>query len=107
MPSPAAAPAGRPPASGGGAADGNYLAAAELALHEHVRSALGDDAEVECVVTRGNAVNGLLSHAQDADLIVVGETEESRMSNVRAGMATPRLLGRAKCPVVVMPAAHR
>ena len=107
MPSPGAAPAGRPPAGGGGAADGNYLAAAELALREHVRSALGDAAEVECVVTRGNAVNGLLTHAADADLIVIGETEESRVSNVRAGLATPRLLGRAKCPVVVIPAAHR
>lgn len=107
MPSPAAAPAGRPPGGSSQTSDGNYLAAAELALREHVRSALGDAPAVECVVTRGNAVNGLLSHAEDADLIVIGETEESRMSNVRAGLATPRLLGRAKCPVVVMPSAHR
>ena len=105
MPSPAAAPAGRPPGGAGASTDGNYLAAAELALREHVRSALGDDSGVECVVTRGRVVNGLLAHAEDADLIVIGETEENRMSNVRAGMATPRLLGRAKCPVVVMPAA--
>ena len=97
MPSPAAAPAGRPPAGAGVSTDGNYLAAAELALHEHVRSALGDDTGVECVVTRGNVVNGLVSHAEDAELIVIGETDESRMSNVRAGMATPRLLGRVNC----------
>jgi nucleotide-binding universal stress UspA family protein len=107
MPSPAAAPAGRPPGGTGEANDGNYLAAAELALREHVRTALGDAGNVQCVVTRGNAVNGLLSHAEDADLIVIGETEESRMSNVRAGLATPRLLGRAKCPVVVIPSAYR
>lgn len=105
MPSPSAAPAGRPPGGATMPADGNYRAAAELELREHVRTALGNDAEVEYVVARGNPVNALLSNSDGADLIVVGDPGAGRMANMRAGMAAPRLLARAKCPVVVVPTA--
>lgn len=105
VPAPSVAPAGRPPGGGTMPAGGNYRAAAEIALREHVRTAVGNDAQVECVVARGNPVNALLSHADGADLIVVGDPGAGRMANMRAGMAAPRLLARATCPVVVVPTA--
>ena len=70
-----------------------------------MRAALGDADGVECVVARGNPVSALLSKAEGADLIVVGDTGAGRVANMRAGMAAPRLVARASCPVVVVPAA--
>jgi hypothetical protein len=54
---------------------------------------------------RGNAVSALLSSADDAQLIVVGEPRPGRVAAVRASLVAPVLVAQAECPVVAMPGA--
>ncbi len=101
-PRPPGAPGGRPPI---GLVSGDPAAEAEEALREHVRTALGPAADVECSVVRGSAVSALLSAAADARLLVIGEPRPGRLNSVRASLVAPQVVLRASCPVVVMPAS--
>jgi nucleotide-binding universal stress UspA family protein len=89
-----------------GALRGDELAAeAEQTLRGFVEVALGNDVVVECSVVRGTAVNALVSMAQDASLLVIGEPRAGAMNRVRASLVAPQVVLKARCPVVVMPAA--
>lgn len=92
----------RPPVPAG--ATGSDLAAeTEETLRAYVTKALGDDANVECSVVRGSAVNALVSAASDAAMLVIGEPRVGTMSRVRTSLVAPQVVLRARCPVVVMP----
>jgi nucleotide-binding universal stress UspA family protein len=102
-PRPPASPGGRPPV--GLAAGEDYAGDADTRLRDFVSAALGPDAKVECRVVRGSAVTALLSEAKDAQLLVVGEPRPGRLNSVRASLVAPQVVVKARCPVVVMPAA--
>jgi hypothetical protein len=105
-PRPSAAPGGRPPASAGPGPDTDLAGDAERTLREFVRTALGNDDGVECVAVKGGAVNALLSAADGAELLVVGEPRRGRIASAKvARLVAPQVVLRAPCPVVVMPAA--
>jgi hypothetical protein len=101
-----AAPGGRPPlGSSSVPAGGNYAAEAERILREYVDAALGPGADVDSTVVKGSAVNALLSAAEGADLLVVGEPNVGRIPAERmARLVAPQVVLKASCPVVVMPA---
>ena len=101
-PRPPAAPGGRPPAGVESVADDNYAGTAEETLRGFVTEALGSDVGVDCVVVRGSAVKALLSTAQGADLLVVGEPQAGRLGSVRTSLVAPQVVLRSPCPVVVM-----
>jgi nucleotide-binding universal stress UspA family protein len=100
-PRPPGAPGGRPPAVG--RASDDYPGAADRTLHEHVRAALGSDDAVTCEVVHGSEVNALLSSAQDANLLVIGEPQPGRLASVMSSLTAPQVVLKAQCPVVVMP----
>lgn len=102
-PRPPAAPGGRLPASTVGTPE-HSAAGAEEALREFVGQAVGDGAKVEYSVVQGSAVNALLSEAEDAFLLVVGEPRAGAAARVRASLVAPQVVLKARCPVVVMPA---
>lgn len=101
---PPAATGGRPPAGSTETAE-ERSTRAEQSLREFVRTALGDDADVDCSVVRGSAVNALVSVARDAAMLVIGEARAGAMSRVRTSLVAPQVVLKAVCPVVVMPAA--
>ncbi len=74
-------------------------------MRAFVRAALGADADVECTVVRGSAVNALVTAARDAALLVIGEPQAGAMGRVRSSLVAPQVVLKAGCPVVVMPAA--
>ena len=74
-------------------------------MRAFVDGALGFPADVDCEVVKGNAVNALLTAARGAQLLVVGEPRPGRLDNVRASLVAPQVVLKARCPVVVMPAA--
>jgi nucleotide-binding universal stress UspA family protein len=101
-----AAPGGRPPGSllTGGLSDPEREATQKLG--EFVAAALGADHGVDCRAVRGNEVSALLESGAGADLLVLGEPRSGPMAAVRTGLVAPQLVGRASCPVVVMPPVH-
>ena len=103
-PRPPSAPGGRPPAGLADASE-DHEARAERQLRAFVDAALDFPADVDCEVVKGNAVNALLTAARDAQLLVVGEPRPGRLNNVRASLVAPQVVLKARCPVVVMPAA--
>lgn len=96
-------PGGRPPPGLSGNVD--FVAEAQLTLSGYVAGALGVTSDVECRVVQGNAVTALLSEAQTAQLLVVGEPRAGRLNSVRASLVAPQVVLRAGCPVVVMPSS--
>lgn len=102
-PRPPGAPGGRPPAATATADE--YQGSAEEQLRGFVRRALGDDAEVECVVVQGSEVNALLSSARDAHLLVIGEPRPGRLASMMSSLTAPQVVLKAECPVVVMPSS--
>lgn len=93
----------RPPIPAG--ATGSDLAAeTEETLRTFVAKALGNDADVECSVVRGSAVNALVNAASNASMLVIGEPRGGTMSKVRTSLVAPQVVLKARCPVVVMPA---
>lgn len=102
-PRPPGAPGGRPPAAAATADE--YQSSAEEQLRGFVRGALGDDAEVECVVVQGSEVNALLSSARDAHLLVIGEPRPGRLASMMSSLTAPQVVLKAECPVVVMPSS--
>jgi len=103
-PRPPVATGTRPPMTG--ALRGDELAAeAQQTLRDFVEAALGKEADVECSVVRGTAVNALVAAAHDAALLVIGEPRLSTLDRVRASLVAPQVVLKAHCPVVVMPAS--
>lgn len=103
---PPAAPGGRPPLGASSTVVvPDQALAAEHALVEFVEAALGSRDGVECTAVRGGAVNALLSAAQDADLLVIGEPRPGRLGSVLTSLVAPQVVLRSSCPVVVMPSA--
>ena len=94
----------RPPAGTDAPAE-DYAFEAESRLRDFVRSALGSDDGVECLVAHGSEVNALLSAAQGAQLLVVGEPRPGRLASMFSSLTAPQVVLRAQCPVVVMPSA--
>lgn len=104
-PRPPVATGTRPPMTS--ALRGDDLAAeAERTLRGFVEAALGSSADVQCSVVRGTALNALVTAAQDAALLVIGEPRPGAMNTVRASLVAPQVVLKAGCPVVVMPASR-
>ncbi|MBV9595008.1 MAG: universal stress protein [Actinobacteria bacterium] len=103
-PRPPAAPGGRPQPVLAATAGMDPQREAMESLTTYVDDALGPAHAVECVVVKGNAANALLSVAAEAQLLVLGEPGRGRMTSIQAGLVAPRLVLRAPCPVVVLPA---
>ena len=91
---PPAASGARPPIPAGAATADERAAEAEKTLRGFVEAALGADADVECSVVRGTAVNALVTAARDAALLVIGEPRPGAMGS---GAREPgRAAGRAQ-----------
>jgi hypothetical protein len=102
-PRPPGAPGVHPPAVSRTGADDPEREARER-LERFVATALGEDHNVESVVAHGGAVGVLLAAAVDADLVVVDSPRAAKLADFSAKLVAPRLIYRAACPVVVMPA---
>lgn len=103
-PRPPAATGTRPPAGSLAAASEDHAARADAALHEFVVAALGNDDGVDCRAVKGTAVNALLTAADGADLLVVGEPRRGRLEAAKVTrLVAPQVVLDAPCPVVVMP----
>jgi nucleotide-binding universal stress UspA family protein len=76
---------------------------AEQLLRGFVVTAIGSDDGVHCAVVKGNAVTALVSEAENAQLLVIGEPRAGRLNAVRTGLVAPQVVLKARCPVVVMP----
>ena len=87
------------------AASDDYGRDAEERLRGYVQSALGSDADVDCVVVHGSEVNALLSSARGAHLLVIGEPRPGRLASMMSSLTAPQVVLKAECPVVVMPSA--
>ncbi|MDJ0359625.1 universal stress protein [Rhodococcus sp. H29-C3] len=62
---------------------------------------------VRRVVVRDRPVHALLDHAQGAQLLVVGSHGRGGFSGMMLGSASRSVLGRANCPVVIVPSSGR
>lgn len=78
---------------------------AEDRLRAFVDAALGAGHGVECSVVKGTELTALLTEAEGASLLVIGEPAAGRVGAVRTGLVAPQLVTKASCPVVVMPAS--
>lgn len=68
---------------------------------EHVPA----DVVVRPVVLEGEPHRALLEAAEDADLLVVGSRGRGGFKGLLLGSTSHRIIGRAPCPVVVVPTA--
>ncbi|HLL64620.1 MAG TPA: universal stress protein [Micromonosporaceae bacterium] len=103
-PAPGAA-GGRPPAQK--IMEYNQQQIAQETVEDFVADALGDDHQVQCIAVEGPARTVLVSESRDAALLVVDSPRMAKLTSPGARRLAPRLLFRAACPVVVMPApAH-
>jgi nucleotide-binding universal stress UspA family protein len=95
-----AAPGGRPPAV---SSTGPAEPPADV-LERFVAAALaGAKVEVEEAVLRGGPVRVLLAESRTADLLVIDSPRREKPASA-GKLVAPRLVRRAACPVVVMPA---
>lgn len=62
---------------------------------------------VRRAVVKDRPVHALLDHAQGAQLLVVGSHGRGGFSGMMLGSASRSVLGRASCPVVIVPSAGR
>jgi nucleotide-binding universal stress UspA family protein len=101
----------RPPVSPGvrapavGTTGDDYPTGAETRLRDYVQAALGSADGVTCEVVQGTEVNALLSSAQGANLLVIGEPQAGRLSTMMSSLTAPQVVLKADCPVVVMPSS--
>jgi nucleotide-binding universal stress UspA family protein len=97
-----AAPGGRPPAV---SSTGPAEPPADV-LKRFVAAALaqaGAKVEVEEAVQQGGPVRVLLAESRTADLLVIDSPRREKLASA-GKLVAPRLVYRAACPVVVMPA---
>lgn len=59
------------------------------------------------VVVKDRPVHALLDHAQGAQLVVVGTHGRGGFNGMTLGSASRSVLGRASCPVMIVPSAGR
>lgn len=73
-------------------------------LHQLVEAVAGEKASsVECVLVEGPAAHALLEHAEDAEMIVVGQRGLGAVGAVVLGSVSHHVLHHAHCPVLVVP----
>jgi nucleotide-binding universal stress UspA family protein len=78
---------------------------AQQRLVAFVVAALGAGNDVECTVEQGGAVRVLLAASRHADLLVIDSPRQEKLTGLSSGkLVAPRLIYRAACPVVTMPA---
>lgn len=77
-------------------------------LHRVVAAVAGAKAEsVECVVVEGAAAQAILRHADDAEMIVIGQRGLGAVGAVVLGSVSHHVLRHARCPVLVVPPPRR
>lgn len=77
---------------------------ADELLHEIVHAVAGEKApSVECVLVEGPAGHAILEHAEDAELIVIGQRGLGAVGAVVLGSVSHHVLHHAHCPVLVVP----
>ncbi|MHB1595148.1 MAG: universal stress protein [Streptosporangiaceae bacterium] len=89
------------PAAGLG--DVDYAELAAQALTEAIDAVeIPEQVHVRQVVVEGNAAQGLLDSAKDADLLVVGNRGHGGFTDALIGSVSSRCVRHAHCPVVVV-----
>lgn len=72
-------------------------------LDETVQKALGDDAQVEPRVEKGNPAAVLVKASKEAQLVVVGSRGLGSFAGMLLGSVSQQLVSHAECPVLVLP----
>ncbi len=81
---------------------------ARALLQGVVEAVAGEKAQsVECVLVEGPAAAALLEHAEDAEMIVVGQRGLGTVGAVVLGSVSHHVLHHARCPVLVVPPPRR
>ena len=81
--------------------------AAERIAGDQVREVLGADHDVTVSLVQGDATDALLSAAEGADLLVVGNRGRGAFKEALLGSTSGRIADHAPCPVVIVRAAPR
>ncbi|HEX2304471.1 MAG TPA: universal stress protein [Gaiella sp.] len=76
--------------------------AAERVAADQVRGVVGDDHEVVVSLVQGDATDALLTAAQGADLLVVGNRGRGAFAEALLGSTSGRVADHAPCPVVIV-----
>jgi nucleotide-binding universal stress UspA family protein len=76
--------------------------AAERVAADQVRDVLGDDPKVTVSLVQGDATDKLLTAAQGADLLVVGNRGRGKFAEALLGSTSGRVADHAPCPVVIV-----
>ncbi len=76
--------------------------AAERIASEQVRDVLGDDHGVTVSLVQGDATDALITAAEGADLLVVGNRGRGALKEALLGSTSGRIADHAPCPVVIV-----
>lgn len=85
--------------------EGSRQKVSELELEEVKNSITGDLSNVSCVVEDGSFVENIAEHAlsHDINLIIMGITGSSKISQVFMGTNTLNVIRNVNCPVMIIP----
>lgn len=80
-----------------------------VAVLEHIARDIAEDVDVECAARPGRPVDAILAEAVRfaPDLIVLAASGRSRVARFFLGSTADRIIRRAECPVLVIPAEGR
>lgn len=81
----------------------DHKAEAVSSLLRHVRTHLGNDCDVECLVLMGPTFNVLLDASRRANMLVLGRARSVNTEIRRANLVVARLMARCPCPVTIVP----
>lgn len=84
----------------------DYGHGAQQALEEAVEQELGPAHSADCEAVRGNPLRVLAGEGSRAVLLVIGAHGGGRFRGLPLGSVSERLVRRAPCPVVVVPAVR-
>jgi nucleotide-binding universal stress UspA family protein len=76
--------------------------AAEKELDERIGAAIGDDVDVERIVSEGSPGDVLVEAADGADLVVVGSRGRGGLRSALLGSVSSHVVQHAPCPVVIV-----
>jgi nucleotide-binding universal stress UspA family protein len=76
--------------------------AAEKELDELIGAAIGDDVDVERIVSEGSPGDVLVEAADGADLVVVGSRGRGGLRSALLGSVSSHVVQHAPCPVVIV-----